>query len=74
MVEDKGSGEMRTCNTFVALTSFRLCFVTLGFGQSSRLPSLKYSGLLAAPLRAKRSGILPMTISIMARCSKLSWV
>lgn len=63
-----------TDNARHALTSFRLCLVALGFGQSSLLPSLKYSGLCLAPDLAKLSGILPITCSIMARCSRLSCV
>lgn len=58
----------------MARTSLLLARVALGLGQSNLLPSLKYSGLERAPERAKRSGILPMTISIIARCSKLSCV
>ena len=53
-------------------TSFLLCLLALGFGQSSRGPSLKYSGFERAPWRPKRSGIRPMTISIIAKWSRLS--
>lgn len=63
-----------TCKLRHARTSFLLCLLAFGFGQLSLLPSLKYSGLLRAPARANRSGILPMTCSIMARCSRLSCV
>lgn len=65
----------RTCKGRVARTSFLLCrVVDLGLGQSSFAPSLKNSGFDLAPARAKRSGILPITASIMARCSRLSCV
>ena len=66
--------EARTAKGRVARTSFLLCREALGLGQSSFAPSLKYSGWERAPARAKRSGIFPMTISIIARCSRLSWV
>jgi len=56
----------------VARTSFLLCLDALALGQSSLPPSLKNSGLDRAPARPNRSGILPMTISIIARCSRLS--
>jgi len=64
----------RTSSALVARTSFLLCLVALTGGQSSLLCSLKYSALFPAPLRAKRSGMRPMTISIMAKCSRLSCV
>jgi hypothetical protein len=64
----------RTSSALVARTSFLLCLVALAEGQSSLFCSLKYSAFCAAPLRAKRSGMLPMTISIMAKCSRLSCV
>jgi len=55
-----------------ARTSFLLCLLALGFGQSSRGPSLKYSGFERAPWRPNRSAIRPMTISIIAKWSRLS--
>src|ERR1700761_4038620 len=58
----------------VARTSFLLCREAFAFGQSSLTLSLKNSGFDLAPARAKRSGIFPMTISIIARCSRLSCV
>ena len=61
-----------TVNGRHARTSFLLCLDALGFGQSSRGPSLKYSGFERAPWRPKRSAIRPMTISIIARWSRLS--
>jgi hypothetical protein len=64
----------RTAIGLHARTSFLLWRDDFAFGQSRRAASLKYSGFARAPERAKRSGMRPMTTSIIARCSRLSCV
>lgn len=67
-------GGMTSISDFMALTSFLLWTVALGFGQSRRAgfapTSLKKSGLERAPDRENRSGIRPMTCE---EVSKWEW-